>query len=73
MKNKNIELLAPAGDREKLLTALHFGADAVYFAGKKYGLRAFSDNFELDELKQSVDYCHEHNVKAYITINIIFL
>ncbi len=66
-----IELLSPAGNFEKLKTAVYYGADAVYFAGKKYGLRAFSDNFELDELKQSVDYCHEHNVKAYITINII--
>ncbi len=66
-----LELLAPAGNMEKLKTAIYYGADAVYFAGKKYGLRAFSDNFDLDELKQSVDYCHEHNVKAYITINII--
>ncbi len=66
-----IELLSPAGNFEKLKTAIYYGANAVYFAGKKYGLRAFSDNFEQDELKTSVDYCHEHNVKAYITLNII--
>ncbi len=66
-----IELLSPAGNFEKLKTAIYYGADAVYFAGKKYGLRAFSDNFDLDELKTSVEYCHEHNVKAYITLNII--
>ena len=47
MKSKQIELLAPAGDMEKLKTAVHFGADAVYFAGKNYGLRAFGTNFEI--------------------------
>ncbi len=66
-----IELLSPAGNMEKLKTAIYYGANAVYFAGKKYGLRAFSGNFDNDELKESVDYCHAHNVKAYITLNII--
>jgi len=66
-----IELLAPAGNMEKLKTAIYFGANACYFAGKQFGLRAFSDNFDLDELKVAVDYCHSHNVKAYITINIL--
>lgn len=66
-----MELLAPAGNMEKLETAFRFGADACYFAGKKYGLRAFADNFELDELKESVNYAHSLNKKAYITLNII--
>lgn len=66
-----LELLSPAGNMEKLKTAIYYGANAVYFAGKKYGLRAFSGNFDNDELKESIDYCHEHNVKAYITLNII--
>ena len=66
-----IELLAPAGDKERLLAAIHFGADAVYFAGKKYGLRAFADNFSLDEIKEAIDLCHANNVKAYITINVL--
>ena len=66
MKN-NFELLAPAGDMEKLKTALHFGADAVYFAGKKFGLRAFASNFE--DLAEPINYCHERGKKAYITIN----
>jgi len=66
-----IELLAPAGNMEKLKTAIYFGANACYFAGKQFGLRAFSDNFDLDGLKEAVDYCHSHNVKAYITINIL--
>lgn len=66
-----IELLAPAGNFEKLKTAFYFGADACYFAGKQYGLRAFSDNFELDELEESVKYCHSKGKKAYITLNIL--
>ena len=66
-----IELLSPAGNMEKLKTAILYGANAVYFAGKKYGLRAYSGNFDQDELKESVEYCHKHNVKAYITLNII--
>lgn len=67
---KNIELLAPAGNMEKLKTALHFGADAVYLAYKQFGLRAFSDNFEADELKIAVDLCHANNKKVYVTLNI---
>lgn len=66
-----VELLAPAGNIEKLKTAFHFGADACYFAGKKYGLRAFSDNFEEDELETYINYAHSLNKKCYITVNII--
>ncbi|MBQ8749333.1 MAG: U32 family peptidase [Clostridia bacterium] len=66
-----IELLAPAGNIEKLKTAFHFGADACYFAGKKYGLRAFSDNFEEEELETYIKYAHSLNKKCYITVNII--
>lgn len=70
MKNKNIELLAPAGDREKLLTALHFGADAVYFAGKNYGLRAFGTNFESDSIKDIMNIIHKAGKKGYVTLNV---
>lgn len=70
MKNKHIELLAPAGDREKLLTALHFGADAVYFAGKNYGLRAFGTNFEEDSIKDTMNIIHNAGKKGYVTINV---
>lgn len=65
-----IELLAPAGDMEKLKTAIYFGADAVYFAGKKYGLRAYGTNFENFAIKDAVSYAHAHGVKAYVTINV---
>ncbi len=66
-----IELLAPAGNMEKLKTAFNYGADACYFAGTKYGLRAMSSNFTNDELKESVEYAHSLNKKCYITVNIL--
>lgn len=68
---KKIELLAPAGDFDKLKTAIHFGADAVYMAGPQFGLRKASKNFSLKEIKKAVKYAHEHQVKIYITMNII--
>lgn len=58
-----IELLAPAGNFERLETALYFGADAVYLSYKKYGLRAFADNFDLDQLARAVKYVHDRNKK----------
>ena len=64
------ELLAPAGDKEKLETAFYYGADACYFAGKRWGLRAFSDNFQNDELEKYIQYAHKLAKKAYITVNI---
>ncbi len=66
-----IELLSPAGDMEKLKTAFYFGADACYFAGKKFGLRAFSNNFDDDELKSSIEFAHSKGKKCYITLNIL--
>lgn len=71
MKNLDIELLAPAGSMEKLKTAFNFGADACYFAGTSFGLRAFADNFDNDNLKQAVDYAHSLGKKCYITVNIL--
>ena len=65
------ELLSPAGNMEKLKTAIHFGADAVYFSGKEFGLRAYANNFTNEEIAVAVKYCHEHNVKAYVTVNIV--
>ena len=69
MKDKT-ELLAPAGNFEKLKTALYFGADAVYLGGKSFSLRSFSDNFERDELKSAIDYAHALGRKVYVTVNI---
>lgn len=67
----NIEILAPAGNMEKLKTAFYYGADACYFAGTKLGLRAYAGNFDNDELKTSVEFAHSLGKKAYITINVI--
>ncbi|MBF0209605.1 MAG: U32 family peptidase [Desulfamplus sp.] len=67
---KKPELLAPAGNYEKLETAIHYGADAVYLGGKDFSLRNFSGNFTDDELESAVIYAHRHNVKIYITCNI---
>ncbi|MBR6709229.1 MAG: U32 family peptidase [Clostridia bacterium] len=65
------ELLSPAGDREKLEMALHYGADAVYLAGKEFGLRAFAGNFEPDELREAVRLTHGYGAKAYVTVNVL--
>jgi len=70
MNINHIELLAPAGNMEKLKTAFHFGADAVYLAGKRYGLRAFADNFTDEQIAEAVDYAHSLGKKVYVTLNI---
>ena len=67
---KKIELLSPAGNFERLQMACAYGADAVYMAGKKFGLRAFADNFSEDELAQAVEYAHSLGKKVYVTVNI---
>ena len=65
-----VELLAPAGNLEKLKIALIYGADAVYIGGKKFGLRAFGGNFTDEELKIGVDFAHSMGRKVYVTVNI---
>ncbi len=70
MKSGPIELLAPAGNFEKLVCAVHFGADAIYLGGKDFSLRNFSGNFTCEEIKQAVSYAHEHGVKVYVAVNI---
>ena len=71
MKNtKKTELLAPAGNMNKLITAAYFGADAVYAAARRFGLRAYADNFTVEELKTAADYLHALGKKLYVTVNI---
>lgn len=67
---KKIELLAPAGDLEKLKFAIIYGADAVYFAGENFGLRAGASNFTISEMEEGISFAHERNKKVYITVNI---
>ena len=65
-----LELLAPAGDMEKLKTAVRFGADAVYFGGEMFSLRAGAGNFTVHEIEEAMDWLHSNNAKGYMTINI---
>ena len=67
---QKVELLAPAGNFEKLEIAIHYGADAVYLAGKEFSLRNFSQNFTLDELQHAVRYARKHHVKVYAACNV---
>ena len=64
------ELLAPAGDLEKLKIAVLYGADAVYFGGEAFSLRSGAGNFTLEEMREGVAYAHAHKVKCYLTLNI---
>ncbi len=65
------ELLAPAGDRERLEAALMYGADAVYLGGDAFGMRAAPQNFNFEQLKNAVDLCHAKGVKVYLTCNTL--
>ena len=68
---KNIELLAPAGDLERLKIAIDYGADAVYLGGPLLGLRANAKNFTFEDIKEGSLYAHERNKKVYVTVNIV--
>jgi len=65
------KLLAPAGNLDKLIMAVQYGADEVYFAGKSLGMRAGGRNFSRKDLEQGVDYCHKHGRRAHVTVNIV--
>lgn len=67
---QKMELLAPAGNMDKLKMALLYGADAVYLGGKSFGLRAFSDNFSMEEMEEAVRYAHGLGKKVHVTVNI---
>jgi len=66
-----VELLSPAGNFEKLKAAVHYGADAVYLAGKQFGMRALAGCFSVDEMRSAVQYCHQRNKKVYLTLNVM--
>lgn len=70
MNKEKFELLAPAGDLEKLKTAIIYGADAVYFGGEMFSLRAGAGNLTIDEMKEGVAFAHERGKRCYLTINI---
>ena len=68
MRNKP-ELLAPAGDMERLKMSVLYGADAVYLAGTSFGMRSFAGNFSPEELPEAVRFAHDHGVKVHVTVN----
>lgn len=68
---KKPELLAPAGNLEKLKIAVQYGADAVFIGGQEYGLRSNADNFTFEEMKEGVEFAKKYNAKIYVTTNII--
>ena len=63
------EILAPAGDMEKLQMAVLYGADAVYLAGTSFGMRSFAGNFTPEELPKAVKFAHDHGVRVHVTVN----
>lgn len=67
---QKIEILAPAGNLEKLKFAIIYGADAVYIGGEAYGLRASADNFDAQDMKEGISFAHERGKKVYVTVNI---
>ncbi len=66
---KKPEILSPAGNFEKMRSAILYGADAVYLAGEIFGMRAAADNFTIEEMREAVEYAHERGVKVYLTLN----
>lgn len=68
--NRKIELLAPAGDLEKLKIAVLYGADAVYLGGTSFSLRAKAKNFDTEQMKEGIEFAHAHGAKVYVTCNI---
>ncbi len=70
--DKRVELLAPAGDLERLKVSLLYGADAVYFGGQEYSLRANANNFSVEEIKEACKFAHDLGKKVYLTLNIVF-
>lgn len=68
---KKVELLSPVGNKDMLIQAIHNGCDAVYLGGKKFGARAFCDNFSKEELVEAIKYCHLYNKKIYVAVNTL--
>ncbi len=66
-----IELLAPAGDLNKLKTAIDYGADAVYLGGEAFGLRKASKNFSMEDIEAGIKYAHDRGKTLHVTLNII--
>jgi len=68
---ERVELLAPAGDLERLKIAIEYGADAVYLGGENFGMRTAAKNFSNEEIKEGVEFAHKRGKKVFVTVNII--
>lgn len=68
---EKVELLAPAGDLERLKIAFEYGADAVYLGGENFGMRTAAKNFTIEEIKEGADFAHERGKRIFVTVNII--
>ena len=68
---EKIELLAPAGDLERLKIAVLYGADAVYIGGKQFSLRSRASNFDIEDIAEGVKFAHEHGSKVHVTVNML--
>ena len=68
---ERVELLAPAGDLERLKIAIEYGADAVYLGGENFGMRTAAKNFSNEDIREGVKYAHERGKKVFVTVNII--
>ena len=71
MKQKRVEILAPAGSFESMKAAVAAGADAVYIGGSRFGARAYAENPEEDRLLEAIDYAHLHGCRLYMTVNTL--
>lgn len=70
-KNRNVEILAPAGSYESLKVAVNAGCDAVYIGGSRFGARAFANNLDEETMIEAINYVHLHNKKIYMTVNTL--
>lgn len=71
MKDKKIEILAPAGSFESLVAAVNAGADGVYIGGSRYGARAYANNLDQEQMMEAIDYAHLHDCRLYMTVNTL--
>lgn len=71
MNKKNVEILAPVGSKEALISAINHGADAIYLGGKSFGARAYANNFENEDIVEAIKYAHRLGVLVYVTVNTL--
>lgn len=71
MKNRTVEILAPAGSYESMVAAVNAGADAVYIGGSRFGARAYANNLDEETMVKAIDFMHIHGCRIYMTVNTL--